>query len=943
MLHLNVRSLLKKIDQIRLTFVNSGIDIITMSETWAKDYIQTDLMAISGYSVLRQDRDLIATGKTTGGGLITYISTMRLPDFKTLDRLSISSPHIEAQWTEITRPKSKNIIICNLYRPPQGTLKVALDYLNTCLNKLNRGKISLYIMGDLNIDYLNKTAKAYKSLTFFEKTNQLTQIIRETTRNTDKTNTLLDVILTDDVHVGKSGTLNIMISDHQPIYVVKKKMREVRNSALFEGRSYNSFDLGSFRDRLTKLDLTNLYEMEGPEEIWSAILGHIVNDLDIHCPIRKFIIKNYKPDWANDDLLEQIRNRDYFYKKAKDTKNKDDWNIAKHLRNIVNRNVRQAKADFVLNKLDQCKGDSAKFWKELKKIFPNGKGSEHGKISLKDEGKAVIEGDTADFINQFFINVGNPDDKHPAHSVVTKNSASDNDWTVEKVTETEVFNLVKSIKQSKSSGIAGVSNLVLKEALKVLISPVTHMYNLSLKNGTFPDSWKIAMVVPIPKGGCQSQVTNLRPISLLPQPGKILEKLLHTQLSNYMENEGLFSTSQHGFRKNHSTMGGTYQLLERINVNMDRRIPTLVTYIDFKKAFDCVQFDVLLAKIGGLGLDDIVVNWIKDYLSNRQQTVIANGKTSAKGNIKQGVPQGSILGPLLYLIYANDLQTVIKKCGYSFYADDTVLFSTIGDFGKAAKNMQRNLTAINKWCLMNGIHMNVKKTKYMVFGSKSVLERIKDVKLRIGDHELERVTCYSYLGVILDPSLNFDKQVNKVVALASAKVKQLKRMRKFLNTKAAMLVYKNMILPILEYGDIFLVAASKDNRRKLQTLQNKALRVIHRVDKYYESDLIHTESNLLKLKYRREQHLLQFMYTKRNDPNLLRPKRVGVTTRAGCKCNFRLRKPITEKYKRCASYTGPKKWNRLPHSVQISENGAVFKQKVLNIIMKRVMAFQIPP
>ena len=591
--------------------------------------------------------------------------------------------------------------------------------------------------------------------------------------------------------------------------------------------------------------------------------------------------------------------------------------------------------------MDEYKGDSAKFWKELKRIFPNGRGSTHSKINLKDGDSAVNEENTADFINQFFINVGNPSSAHLAQPpVAIGDTGLLNLWTVGEVTENEVFNLIKNIKQTKSSGLTGINNLVLKEALKILITPVTRLYNLSLKKGIFPDSWKVATVVPIPEGGCKSQVTNLRPISLLPQPGKILEKLLHTQLSNYMETEGLFSAYQHGFRREHSTIGAIYQLLERVNINMDKCTPTLVVYIDFRKAFDCVQFDLLLDKIDKLGLDDTIVAWIKDYLSNRQQKVVANGKVSAPYGIKQGVPQGSILGPLFYLIYANDLQTVIKNCGYSFYADDTALYSTARDFRRAVGNMQRNLNAIYKWCQKNSLSMNVNKTKFMVFGSKTALEIAGDVRLMVGDQDIERVMSYSYLGVTLDPSLNFEKQVGKIVSLASAKIKQLKRMRKFLNTKAAMLVYKNMILPILEYGDIFLVAASKENRRKIQTLQNKALRVAHRVDRYYDSDLVHNESKLLKLKYRREQHLLQFMFTKKNEPSLLKPSRPGVATRASTKHNFRLRKPITEKYKRCASYQGPLKWNRLPHSVQLSDNSAIFKAKIRNIMEARVKAIQ---
>ena len=266
------------------------------------------------------------------------------------------------------------------------------------------------------------------------------------------------------------------------------------------------------------------------------------------------------------------------------------------------------------------------------------------------------------------------------------------------------------------------------------------------------------------------------------------------------------------------------------------------------------------------------------------------------------------MGPLLYIIYANDLQRVIKKCCYSLYADDTALYSTTTDFGRAAKNMQRNLTAINKWCNDNGIYMNINKTKYMVFGSRSVLDKLLNVKLRVDGLKLERVTSFSYLGVTLDQNWNFDKHVSKVVNLVTAKINQLRRMRVFLNTKSTMLWYKNMILPILDYGDIFLTAASKENRCKMQTLQNKALRIVHKVDKFYESDSIHDESNILKLKYRREHPLLQFMYTKRNDPLLIKTKRrSGMVTRSEKKCNFKIRKPNTEKYKRSCSYCGPKK------------------------------------
>ena len=236
---------------------------------------------------------------------------------------------------------------------------------------------------------------------------------------------------------------------------------------------------------------------------------------------------------------------------------------------------------------------------------------------------------------------------------------------------------------------------------------------------------------------------------------------------------------------------------------------------------------------------------------------------------RQGIPQGSILGPLLYLIYADDLKNIVKKCGYAFYADDTVLYSIDNNFAKAKRNMVRNLTAINEWCKVNGIYTNT-KTKYMIFGSKHTLAKVEDFNMRVGGPEIERVLSYTYLGITLDPSMTLKIHVNKVINRVTNRVKQLTST--FLTNKAALLVYKNMILPVMEHGYIFLSAATKANKNKLQTLQNKALHIIHNVDKYHNSEILQKESNLMRLKHRREIHLHNFMFTLKDD---LRMKKAG--------------------------------------------------------------------
>ena len=319
LLHLNVRSLTKKIDQLRILFENSKLDLFTLSETWLNDSVNSQSVGIKGYVLYRQDRDLHAVAKKRGGGLLTYVREDHAASSEQLDELNKSNENIEAQWSIIYRPHCKNVVIGNIYRPPNGNLKKAIDYLEECLLSLDMDTMELFIMGDLNVNYKNKLSVEYKKLNFFVKANGLTQIIENTTRVMDKTNSLLDLVLTNSIYVSKAGTLEHFISDHQPIYVVKKKGRDTRPKVEFEGRSYRDFDKDALRDKLEDTSWDEFYTIGDPNTAWDHILSKVEPIIEDMCPMRTFKIKNYRPDWITHELLEQIADRDYFYRKAKET------------------------------------------------------------------------------------------------------------------------------------------------------------------------------------------------------------------------------------------------------------------------------------------------------------------------------------------------------------------------------------------------------------------------------------------------------------------------------------------------------------------------------------------------------------------------------------------------------------------------------------------------
>ena len=240
--------------------------------------------------------------------------------------------------------------------------------------------------------------------------------------------------------------------------------------------------------------------------------------------------------------------------------------------------------------------------------------------------------------------------------------------------------------------------------------------------------------------------------------------------------------------------------MNHINNSLNRKMYTVALFIDFKKAFDCLQYPKLLIQLGTLGLADGITSWIASYLSNRQQTTFTNKMHSNTLLVKQGVPQGSIIGPLLYTIYANDIAGRITNTKATFYADVTVLYTSSSNLDTALTRVQRDLDNLQTWCQQNGIYVNP------IFSNKEVTPNVTRM-LRISNAEIQRTDKYTYLGVVLDERMSFELHAKNVINRVSTKVYQLKKVRKFLSKRAALMVYKNMILP-MEYGDIYLYSAT---------------------------------------------------------------------------------------------------------------------------------------
>ena len=601
-------------------------------------------------------------------------------------------------------------------------------------------------------------------------------------------------------------------------------------------------------------------DVENKAKVLEILLSQVIDD---HAPFETIIIhENNRPRWMNPEIETMMNERDELLDKFNKTKNhkyKKEWRT---LRNILSQKIRKTKKALINKECNKEVANTKTFFNNLKKneIIPDKK-----KKFTNDEAFSAAQ------LNETFLENNNGETDQAKIEEVIKKIKSENvkkiNTTSFKLKNTSVIEIKKIIRslKSKSSGVDDISGAFVKLAINHISEPLAKIINAAYKFQKFPERWKKAIVIPIPKIDNPLHPSDYRPISLLTVFAKIAEKATSYQMIQYLRENQLEDIYQSAYKENHGTTTALLNLTEDIYNALDDNELTILVMIDYSKAFDTINHRILCAKMETLNFHSSTINFIASYLKDRQQKVRTRKDESEWETLRNGVPQGSVLGPLLYSIMVHDIGKCFKEGKYSVYADDTAehISTKMDEINNAVDKVNQDLTALSKYSSDNCLKINHEKSNYIIIGSQKQVSKLKTMeinKVKIDNIPLKRKTHSKHLGLTFDEVLSWTEHVKLSNQKAMFTLKRFFRLKNFLSIPCKKRLTETYVLSQLNYCNIVTQGMNNDLKTKTQRVQNMSTRFIFSLKKYDHTTEYLIKMKSLNMKSRTKLHSLTMMH-----------------------------------------------------------------------------------